>query len=253
MAAVVTPNATGPVGKSQKKVTALLKKSGPNAKLSAKKRKKSGKRSEQPKRKSQKRKNKQKYPSADGKMKIALFGGTFDPPHNGHALVADTLIKNELVDEIWFVPVFKHPWADRYQKQLSSYEDRVAMLELMLQDKPSQRLAHFKEISFTYDTLQFFASKHPEHSFFWLMGSEYLEKFADFLVDHPQLMEYPFLIYPRAGYDLRPVYGNMLVLEDMPTIKVSSTQVRQFIGQGQSATKLVPATVLAYIKGQQLY
>lgn len=184
-------------------------------------------------------------------MKIGLFGGTFDPPHRGHELVAASLIDKGYLDEVWFVPVFKHPWADRLNKKFSAYKHRVAMLEQILE--PDQRLVHFRRVSYTFDTLEYFSKKHPEHDFFWVMGSEYLPKFADFLKDHPGLLDYPFLIYPRAGYPLEPLCPNMHMPQGVPTVEASSTQIRELISQGKFADEHLHQAVAAYIKEVKLY
>jgi nicotinate-nucleotide adenylyltransferase len=193
-------------------------------------------------------------------MKIALFGGAFDPPHLGHKLVAESLVTEKIVNEVWFVSVFKHPWADRYGKNnLTSYEDRVAMLELISQN-PKVKVAHFKEVSFTYDTLAYFSKKHPEHEFSWVMGSEYLSRFDDFLVDHPRLSDYSFYIYPRAGYEFNQTLkkSNMIFLTDMPEIEISSTDVRKLLFleksiENKEASKLLNSDVREYISKNNLY
>jgi nicotinate-nucleotide adenylyltransferase len=193
-------------------------------------------------------------------MKIALFGGAFDPPHVGHKLVAESLVTEKIVDEVWFVSVFKHPWADKYGKEnLTSYEDRVAMLEL-ISPNPKVKVAHFKEVSFTYDTLEYFSKKHPEHEFSWVMGSEYLDRFDDFLVDHPRLSEYSFYIYPRAGYEFNQTLkkSNMEFLKMMPEVEVSSTAVRDILASEKSIEnkeilKLLNSDVRNYITKSSLY
>lgn len=193
-------------------------------------------------------------------MNIALFGGAFDPPHIGHKLVAETLVTEHIVDEVWFVSVFKHPWAARYGKEnLTSYEDRVAMLELTAKNKKI-KVAHFKEVSFTYDTLEYFSKKHKEHTFSWVMGSEYLDRFDDFLETHPKLQEYTFYIYPRAGYDFDDNLkkDNMQFLKNMPQVAVSSTQVRELLASEEVRTSkklhtLLDAEVAQYIVTKKLY
>lgn len=184
-------------------------------------------------------------------MHIGLFGGTFDPPHRGHQQVSAALLEQELVDEIWYVPVFKHPWADRLQKKFAPYEHRVAMLEHILE--PNQKVAHYKEVSFTFDILEYFNKKYPEHMFTWIMGSEYLPKFKDFLAGHPGLAQHPFYIYPRAGAGREPLYSNMTLLDQLPEVAVSSTQVRAALKNGSSVDSLISSEVAAYINKNNLY
>jgi len=167
-------------------------------------------------------------------MKIALFGGAFDPPHKGHRLVADSLVENKIVDEVWFVPVFKHPWADRYNKKsLTDYNLRVLMLQntLSKEFEDRQKVVHFKDVSFTYPTLLYFQNKYPQHEFSWVMGSEYLDRFDDFLTGHPKLLDFHFYIYPRAGYAFIEKYHkkNMTFLTSMPEIEISSSMVKEKI------------------------
>lgn len=204
-------------------------------------------------------------------MKIALFGGAFDPPHIGHKVVADSLILNNIVDEVWFVPVFKHPWADRYGKHhLAEYKNRVAMLELSITApnptrqiaaaeqravSQKQQVAHYKDVSFTFNTLEFFSEQFPEHEFSWVMGSEYLGRFDDFLKGHPQLVEYQFYIYPRAGYPLdeKLKKENMIFLRDMPEVTASSTEIKQHFRNGNILKKLMLEPVLEFAIHSKLY
>jgi len=210
-------------------------------------------------------------------MKIALFGGAFDPPHLGHKQVADSLLKDGIVDEVWFVPVFTHPWAKRIGKDfLTPYEKRVEMLELMLKDasckeeysgdhnnycennddkyfSKKQRVAHFKGVSFTFDTLEYFSKKYPEREFSWVMGSEYLPKFEDFLEGHPGLMDYHFYIYPREGGIFEPMYENMTALKGMEEVGISSSMVRERVKDEGSISGFVVSGVEEYVMEYSLY
>lgn len=216
-------------------------------------------------------------------MKIALFGGAFDPPHLGHCQVAESLISQKIVNEVWFVPVYKHPWAKKLHKEfLTSYEKRVEMLELMIEEinlklenrqkttselrnenlgvvcerktvwEPA-KIAHFKAVSFTYDTLMYFSQKYPEHEFSWVMGSEYLPKFDKFLETHPKLLDFTFYIYPRKGSKFEPMYKNMVALEDMPEIDISSTLVRERVKNEEEIINMVSDKVINIIKKLNLY
>lgn len=206
-------------------------------------------------------------------MNIALFGGAFDPPHIGHKIVADSLIENKIVDEVWFVPVFQHPWADRYGKrQLAEYELRVEMLELTIQSlhaqgaqqknklvvlntAKKQKVAHYKDVSFTFNTLEYFSKLHPEHIFSWVMGSEYLDRFDDFLKGHPQLIDYPFFVYPRAGHPFNEALKkkNMTFLHDMTEVSASSTETKELVKTHKDFSALVVPEVHSFILKKNLY
>lgn len=205
-------------------------------------------------------------------MKIALFGGAFDPPHLGHKVVADSIIKNKIVDEVWFIPVFKHPWADRYVKhQFAPYDKRVKMLEMSIVAKnpkipnisskkqqeisANQKVEHYKDVSFTFDTLEYFSKKFPQHKFSWVMGSEYLSRFDDFLKVHPGLLDYQFYIYPRAGYPFMENLkkNNMIFLYDMPEVTASSTQIKELFKHNQNPNDLMLSAVLQFAENNKLY
>lgn len=216
-------------------------------------------------------------------MHIALFGGAFDPPHLGHQQVAVNLVEEKIVDQVWFVPVFQHPWAKELHKEfLTSYDMRVEMLEYLVKDcneklertqKTPQELrnesygvlcemktvwkpikiAHFREVSFTYDTLMYFSQKHPEYEFSWIMGSEYLPKFDKFLEMHPKLLDFTFYIYPRMGIPFEPLYPNMKALENMPEVNISSTQIRKQVKENATISKLVLEQTNDFISQKNLY
>ena len=184
-------------------------------------------------------------------MHIGVFGGAFDPPHVGHAQIAAAGIEQGLVDEVWFVPVYIHPWAKRYGKQLTSYEHRCAMVKLTLGEH--QHLQEFQAVSYTFDTLEYFSKLHPEHTFSWIMGSEYLDRFGDFLTVHPGLENYTFFVYPRAGHPMEPLQSFMQPIQGVPEVTVSSTDVRERRKAGESITELVHPAVAEYCIAHNLY
>lgn len=184
--------------------------------------------------------------------KIALFGGAFDPPHIGHQKVAQSLLDLGYVDQVWYVPVFRHPWADKLGKIfLTDYQTRVEMLEMIV--VPKTQVAHYREVSFTYPTLEYFSQKYPEHDFYWVMGSEYLSKFDLFLKDHPRLIDYPIIVYPRFGYPMAPLYENMTPLTQVEEINISSSMIRKKVKLEDDISRLVNQEVKAFIKKRELY
>lgn len=185
------------------------------------------------------------------KKQVALFGGAFDPPHRGHAQVA-SVVASDTIDEVWFVPVYKHPWAEKYGKEvMAPYEHRLAMLQLVLGNQ--QKIAEYLEVGFTYPTITYFENKYPDIHFSWIMGSEYISRFDAFLEGHPRLLDYTFYMYPRKGYPLENLYPNMVGLHGMKEVAVSSTMVRAAVVAGESLEGLVEPSVAEYIKQHSLY
>jgi nicotinate-nucleotide adenylyltransferase len=186
-------------------------------------------------------------------MHIALFGGAFDPPHNGHQLVATTMIRKNIVDQVWFVPVFEHPWAKQLGKNfMSDYAHRLHMIKLLCIED-SIKTQEYRGVSYTFDTLEFFSKKYPQHTFSWVMGSEYLPKFDAFLSMHPGLASYRIYIYPRAGHPMVGLRENMIGLAHVGEIDVSSTRARTLASDGHTISHLVPMAIEAYITKHALY
>lgn len=186
-------------------------------------------------------------------MHIALFGGAFDPPHNGHKLVAHTLIEKRIADEVWFVPVYEHPWAKQLGKTfMSAYAHRHHMVRLLC-STDAIKTKEFLGVSYTFDTLEYFSKKYPQHQFSWVMGSEYLPKFDAFLSMHPGLANYRIYMYPRAGHPMKALRENMAGLHDVGEVDVSSTLIRSRLASQQSISELVPRVIEAYVSKHNLY
>lgn len=188
-------------------------------------------------------------------MNISIFGGAFDPPHLGHLQVANYLIKQKLADQVWFVPVYTHPWAKRLGKEvMAPYKHRIAMLKLAISNPGvALKIAHYKKTSYTYPTMKHFMKKFPQHHFSWVMGSEYLPTFKDFLEGHNKLQTIPMFIYPRKNFPLKPLCPNMTPLSNAPAISSSSTLIRKKITAGQPLTKHVGPQIAKYITTHKLY
>ena len=169
---------------------------------------------------------------------VALFGGSFDPPHVGHLLAAAYVLATEPVDELWLVPVLQHPFA----KPLAApYDHRVRLCELLAAQLPRTRVSRAEEESGqarTVDLLEWLVQKHPGTRWALVLGS-------DLDAEKPQWKRFDRIeelsrIIPvrRAGYG-----------GEGPAIpEVSSTQVRALLRSGADASRLVPRAVLQAIR-----
>lgn len=189
-------------------------------------------------------------------MTIALFGGAFDPPHLGHQQVVSTLIDNWIVDQVWYVPVNRHP----FSKKMLAIRHRVAMLKLIKRNSVRVELYETKQtgISYTYDTLDYLANKYPQHKFCWVIGSDNLKDFHKWddsrgLGYEEMLSKYRFYVYARSGYELEPLYPGMVSLTEVKEVVVSSTEIKEKVKAGQPISNLVDPKVEVYIREHQLY
>jgi len=185
-------------------------------------------------------------------MKVALFGGAFDPPHLGHQRIVEEMITHSIVDEVWYVPVYKHPWEDRLEKwQMATYEHRKKMVKLILSSKT--HLYEYQDVSFTYPTLLQFAHNYPEHDFSWIIGADNLSTFGDWDYYQEIINEFEVYVYPREGFELKTDLQGMNLLIDFPKVVASSTMVKKKIKASESISQLVDLKVERYISDNKLY
>src|SRR5262249_60569098 len=103
-------------------------------------------------------------------MRIGIFGGTFDPVHHGHLILAEQAREQGRLDEVWFVPAPRPP--QKEAQAITRFDQRVEMLTLALAGQPAFRIdrieGHRNGPSYTVDTLTELRQRHPEHEF-WLL------------------------------------------------------------------------------------
>ncbi len=199
-------------------------------------------------------------------MRIAIFGGSFNPVHVAHQLVALYVRETQPVDEVWLVPTFQHPFG----KPLAPYEDRVAMCELAAaavgakvsraEEELAQRAGFVA--SRTIDLVDHLASTGNQLRF--VIGSDILAETAKWHRWDDIVARAPPIVIGRAGHahagalDSRGLPPDGSAAEwrrgsiDMPS--VSSTHVRALLASGDAAVSgLLPAQVLRYIAAHKLY
>lgn len=197
-------------------------------------------------------------------MKIAILGGSFDPPHKGHIAIANRLLKLNCFDEIWLMPCYQHP----FNKNLSAPNMRLEMTRF-LADKKIEVLDYEiknKTTSYTIDTLEFFAKKYPKHKLSWIIGTDQVGDFPKWknwqeIINNFKLIVVPRTDYTKAKKDLAKIAKqvthpeNVLFInrQTFPPIYISSRFVRQKIKEGKSIFNLVPKSVEKYIMQNKLY
>lgn len=172
-------------------------------------------------------------------MQIAVYGGSFNPPHVGHAMVAAWLRWTKQVDSVWLVPAFDHA----FSKELAPFDVRMrACLALasLVDAHVSPIESTLPKPSYTWNTLCVLRERHPEHRFRLVVGADTLNdtdawhRWADIE------LEFKPIVVGRGGYP--PVPG-------APTFpEVSSTHIRALLAEGKPVDHLVPASVLAVLR-----
>lgn len=192
-------------------------------------------------------------------MRIALFGGSFDPPHVGHQMACLYVLSTYDVDAVWMVPCFRHP----FDKRIESFSHRAAMCRATTAPLgPRVSVSNIEEElggpSFTLTTVQALSARHPEHEFYLVIGADLLRERERWYGADELLATVRFIILGRAGTDelgsvaLRP--GRDLHHPDSLELPaVSSTQVRAQLQAGQSPQGMICRDVLSYIRAHNLY
>ncbi len=181
--------------------------------------------------------------------KVAVFGGSFNPPHLAHALAVVLVLETEDVDRVLVVPAYQHPFG----KPLAPFADRVAMCELAMGWIPRTEVSRVEETlggeSRTLRTLEHLAAQHPGWQLRLVLG-------ADILADAPRWFGFdaiariaPPIVLARA----RATTPGSTASVRLP--EVSSTEVRAKIAAGawNDLAEMVPRKVVAYVRSRGLY
>jgi nicotinate-nucleotide adenylyltransferase len=191
-------------------------------------------------------------------MRVGVFGGSFNPPHLGHLILAQSALDVLRLDRVQFVPAHQSPFKPEYAGIRG--EERLEMLSLAVSDHPGFDVATIElerhGVSYTVDTLRALTAASPDDSIHLLMG-------ADAFMEFPQWKD-PDAIAAlcRIGVAQRPghrldysthPYASIADPFDMPGIDISSSSVREAVRSGRSIQYLVPWAVKVYIEAKGLY
>lgn len=174
-------------------------------------------------------------------MEIAVYGGSFNPPHLGHAMVAAWTLWSGRCEQVWLLPAFRHA----FDKELASFELRVQLCQRMAEEVHPGILVCTAEQdlpvpSYTYNTLCALRLRHPEHRFRLVVGADTLDTTQAWHRWHDIEAEFTPIVVGRQGY--RDV-------ADAPNFPdISSTDIRARVRAGEPVDHLVTAGVRALIK-----
>ncbi len=185
-------------------------------------------------------------------MKIGLYGGSFNPVHNAHIFVVESILKKNLVDEMWLIPCKDHPFA----KDLAPFAERYEMLKLAFHKFHNVQVLDVENRyggkSYTFETIRLLKKENPGNDFYFVMGTDVLGEFDKWRNYQELLKETKFIVHSRPGFDFKKISGmNYLLVNEHRDL--SSTQVRNLVKEGELITNLVPKEVERYIYKNSLY
>ena len=194
---------------------------------------------------------------SEKKKRIGIYSGSFNPIHLGHTKLAEYLIDNELVDEVWFVVSPCNPL--KKQSELLDEYIRLDMLILAIVKHPNFKASDVEFCmpipSYSIDTLEYLSIQFADCQFSLIIGSDNALVFDQWKAYTQLLKHYPILVYPRIGYDFDLVadkYPEMKLL-DSPLYDISSTQIRNFIAQKKDVSQWLHPSVYQFIIENNLY
>ena len=199
-------------------------------------------------------------------MRIGIFGGTFDPIHMGHLILAEQCRDQAKLDEVWFLPSYHPP--HKAAQAVTRFEQRCDMIELATAGHPAFRLERIeKELSppsYTSETLAALRERHPDARFDLLMGSDCLPDLPGWYQPDRVLGQAGLVVVPRPGVMLWTAdrlaralgvdpAAVRLQIAACPMIEIASRELRRAVADGMSIRYLVPRAVEEYIRERKLY
>lgn len=197
--------------------------------------------------------------------RIGIFGGTFDPVHMGHLIMAEQCREQARLDEVWFVPAADPP----HKKPQAPFGRRVEMLALAIAGNAAFRIDELEKDrpgpNYTVDTLEEFRQRYPTYSFFFALGSDSLPDLPHWRDPAGIVQRAALLVVARPGWQVPPLeqlrrtlglldeVALQVEMVEVPLIDTSSTDLRRRAAEGRSLRYLVPRAVECYILEHRLY
>ncbi len=198
---------------------------------------------------------------------IAIYGGTFDPPHNGHIHLAIRIMKMKNLDQLIFIPAAKPP--HKPDQPISDFDDRYNMLVLATEKFKNISISKIEyerlpNSSFTFDTMNSLALLCPNDELSIIIGADSLAMIHTWYKCKELVKRWNFITYPRAKVDIKieillkywekdlavKLYNSLI---DSPVYDISSTEIRQMIRNGDKKLSMIDENVYNYIINNKLY
>lgn len=191
-------------------------------------------------------------------MRVGIFGGSFNPPHTAHLIVAEWVRDAEGLDRVLWMPAARPP--HKPDAALVSAGHRLAMTRLATRDHPAFAVSDLEirrgGVSYTLDTVRALQSAHPADTFALILGGDSLRDFASWHRPDEIIARVPLVVYDRPGADRSHVPERFLErtrFVDAPLLEISGTTIRARRRAGRSIRYLVPDAVRTYIETHGLY
>lgn len=185
--------------------------------------------------------------------KIGILGGTFDPPHFGHLLIASEVLHELQLTEIWFMPNQIPP--HKQNEHFTDSHHRLNMLKLAINEHQKFNIETIElereGPSFTYDTICLLIEQFPDYFFYFIIGADMIEYLPKWHKVEDVVKLVTFVGVKRPGYKTTTKYPVTEV--EIPQFDVSSTMLRKRLRDNKNTAYLLPEDVKRYIEENHLY
>ena len=190
-------------------------------------------------------------------MKIGIFGGSFNPVHIGHLMLASYMQQFEGFDEVWLMLSPLNPLKANPSELIPDLT-RLKMLEIAVAGVTGLKVSDIElsmpRPSYTINTLRYLAKRYPRHSFRLIIGADNWKIFSQWRDSEKIIEEFGVTVYPRPGYTIPTIYDdNVDVVSSAPLAEISSTFLRKAIARGKDMRFFLPQGVENFIRDNNLY
>lgn len=188
-------------------------------------------------------------------MKIGLYFGSFNPIHNGHLIIAQHVLNETDLNQLWFVVSPQNPF--KQQKHLLNEYDRLHLVNLAIEKSTQLKAVDIEfrlpKPSYTINTLIYLKEKYPQHDYSIIMGSDSLQNLDQWKNADQIMKNYPVYVYTRPGFEVKNEDVKHLMIVNAPLLEISATHIRELIQSGKSIRYLVPDIVCDEIENAGYY
>lgn len=198
------------------------------------------------------------------KQRIGIMGGTFNPVHMGHLLLAEQAYEQLKLDTVWMMPNAVPP--HKASQQILAKEHRIAMLKLAIEGNPHLQISLFEQeekAHYSYETMESLNAAYPDCTFYYLMGSDSLFTIEEW-VECQRFLAACHVVAARRtdgknqelfrwAETLKEKYDARVTLLESPVLEISSSEIRDLRKEEKSIRYLVPESVFSYIEEHNLY
>ncbi len=189
------------------------------------------------------------------KPTIGLLGGTFDPPHLGHLLLAQAACESLNLDKVIFIPAFIQP--HKQERPITPSELRLEMLRLAIAGDPRFTISEIEidrgGLSYTIDTIRALEREFPESSLYLIIGADNAADMDNWKEPEEIFAHCRVVAANRKGYRPAGRFADKIQIFDIPEIDISSSEIRNRVRDGRPIRYLVPTSVEDFIKTHGLY